>query len=235
MQRRAINFVLGFLALFTMPAGTVGIAASVNQPDGTEMTAQDFLAAAEADDIARLQRGLEQGIPIDSRDANGRTALLLATHANAIKAARLLIDHGADVDAKDDIEDSPYLYAGAEGRLEILMMTIAAGADLTSVNRYGGTALTPAAHHGHVEVVRYLLTTDVDVDHINDLGWTALLEAVILGDGGAVYREIVALLLENGADPAIGDRQGVTALDHARTRGQTEIIELLEQATARGE
>lgn len=190
---------------------------------------QDFLVAARANNTDKLNAGLKAGVPVDSADASGRTALMIATHANAIDVARVLIEAGADVNAKDRLQDSPYLYAGAEGRLEILKMTVAAGADLKAVNRYGGTALIPAAHHGHVEVVRYLLTTKTDIDHVNFLDWTALLEAVILGDGGPVYQEIVALLLQAGADVSIGDKEGVTALEHARSRGQTEITRLLEK------
>jgi hypothetical protein len=204
--------------------------------DGTAMPVieqselQDFLVAARANNTDKLNAGLKAGIPVDSSDASGRTALMIATHANAIDAARVLIEAGADVNAKDRLHDSPYLYAGAEGRLEILKMTVAAGADLKAVNRYGGTALIPAAHHGHVEVVRYLLTTKTDIDHVNFLGWTALLEAVILGDGGPTYQEIVDLLLKAGAETSIGDKEGVTALEHARLRGQAEITRLLEKA-----
>ena len=153
--------------------------------------------------------------------------MLLATHHNAVAAARILIESGADVNAMDNISDSPYLYAGAEGRLEILRMTLGHGADLASVNRYGGTALIPAAHHGHVETVRELLQTATDIDHINNLGWTALLEAVILGDGGPVYIEIVKLLIEAGADAEIADRSGVTPLEHAKQSAYAEITELL--------
>ncbi len=193
----------------------------------------DFLAAADRNDVAALKQSLAEGVPVDTTDARGRTALLIATHANAIDAARLLIEAGADVNARDDIDDSPYLYAGAEGRLDILKMTVAAGADLKSVNRYGGTALIPAAHHGHPDVVRYLLTTDTDIDHINHLGWTALLETVILGDGGPVYQEIATLLVEAGADVSIGDKQGVTALEHAKSRGFTEIVNILQVAANR--
>lgn len=189
-----------------------------------------FLAAARSNDIEALKHGLNHGVPVDSRDKRGRTALLIATHANALDASRLLIDAGADVNAKDDLRDSPYLYAGAEGRLEILKMTVAAGADLESVNRYGGTALTPAAHHGHVDVVRYLITTNVDINQVNKLGWTALLEAVILGDGGKTYQEIVSLLIKAGADTSIGDENGVTAIEHARARDQFKVIKLLEKS-----
>jgi ankyrin repeat protein len=169
---------------------------------------------------------------IDTRDARGRTALLIATQANDVEAARRLIAAGANVNAQDDLLDTPFLYAAAEGRLEILRLTLAAGADLASRNRYGGTGLIPAAHHGHVEVVRELLKTAIAVDHVNRLGWTALLEAIILGDGGAAHTEIVRLLVAAGADVNLADSQGVSPLTHARQRGFLQIVNILERAGA---
>jgi ankyrin repeat protein len=189
--------------------------------------------AASRGDVPQLQRLVAAGILIDRRDAAGRTALLRATAANRLEAARWLIERGADVNAKDAIDDSPYLLAGARGHTDILRLTLAAGADLRSTNRYGGTALIPAAHYGHVETVRLLLGTAVDVNHVNRLGWTALLEAIILGDGGAAHTEIVRLLLAAGARHDIADAQGVTPLAHARQRGQGAIMRLLEAAGAR--
>ena len=192
-----------------------------------------LIAATEAGDAARVQALLARGASVKARDARGRTALLAATHTNRVEAARLLIAAGADVNAKDDIQDSAFLYAGAEGRLEILRLTLAAGADLTSTNRYGGTALIPACHHGHVETVRELLKTKIAIDHVNRLGWTALLEAVILGDGGPAYVQIVRLLVDHRANPLIVDREGVSPLAHARRRGVREIVQILEYTGAR--
>ncbi len=77
-------------------------------------------------------------------------------------------------------------------------------------------------------LVRALLETEIDVNHVNNLGWTALLEAVILGDGGEAHTEIVRMLLAAGADRSIADREGVTALEHARERGYPEMVRLLE-------
>ncbi len=199
--------------------------------ESTVSLAARFQAAAAEDDAAAVQEMLAQGVDIETRDANGRSALLLATHHNAINVARVLIDAGANVNAMDNITDSPFLYAGAEGRLEILRMTLAHGADLSSVNRYGGTALIPAAHHGHVETVRVLLKTEIDIDHVNNLGWTALLEAIILGDGGPTYIEIVRLLIEAGADINIADENNVTPLAHATSRNYTEIVDMLLTAS----
>lgn len=195
--------------------------------------AKTLLEAAAKGDAAAVERSLAAGVRVEIRDAAGRTPLLLATHGNHIEVARLLIAAGADVNARDSFQDSPYLYAGARGRTEILKMTLAAGADLKSLNRFGGTALIPACHYGHVDAVKVLLATKIDIDHVNNLGWTALLEAVILGDGGETHTEIVRLLLEAGANPAIADREGVTPLQHAKRRGFTQMVGLLEARSAR--
>ena len=76
--------------------------------------------------------------------------------------------------------------------------------------------------------MRRVVTTGIDVDHVNDLGWTALLEAVILGDGGERHQQIVRILLDAGADRSIGDKDGVTALEHARAKGYAAIARILE-------
>jgi ankyrin repeat protein len=189
-----------------------------------------LLTAARIGDAAAVSKLLGQGIKPDIRDAEKRTPLLLATHADHVAVAHALIAAGADVNAKDAIEDTPFLYAGAEGRLDILKLTLAAGADLKSTNRYGGTALIPACHHGYVETVRELLKTAINVNHVNNLGWTALLEAVILGDGGARYRDIVGQLIAARANVNLADREGRTPLAHAKARGYDEIARALAAA-----
>ncbi|MBB3015113.1 ankyrin repeat domain-containing protein [Cupriavidus alkaliphilus] len=194
---------------------------------------QQLREAAARGDAAQVSALLARGASIDARDAQGRTALLLATHHNRVQAARVLIDAGADVNAQDAIHDSPYLYAGARGHNEILRLTLAHGADLRSTNRYGGTALIPAAERGHVETVRMLIAAGVAVDHVNKLKWTALLEAIILGNGGPAHTEIVGLLVKAGANVNLADGDGVSPLQHARQRGYRQIERILRDAGAR--
>ena len=193
-----------------------------------------LLAAAATGDVAGISRALADGASPDARDADGTPATMLATRGRHVDALRVLADADADMDAQDGTLDNPMLYAGREGLLGILRIANEAGADPTVTNRYGGVALIPASERGHVEIVRYLLDqTDVDVDHVNRLGWTALLEAILLSDGGPPHQEIVALLIEHGADVDLADGDGVRPLAHARARGQTEIVRLLENAGAR--
>src|SRR5690606_4058652 len=157
---------------------------------------------------------------INSTDELGRTAVVAATYNNQVDTVKALIQKGADINIRDNHLNNVLLYAGAEGLLEIVKLAIDAGADTKLTNRFGGTALIPASERGHVEVVNELLTrSDIDVNHINNLHWTALLEAVILGDGGEKHQQIVQLLVDHGADPNIGDGEGVTPLEHAQTRG----------------
>ncbi|AIF44968.1 ankyrin [Virgibacillus sp. SK37] len=159
---------------------------------------------------------------------------MIATYANKPEAVKLLIEKGINIDLRDNMQNNPFLYAGAEGYLEILKLTIEAGADPILLNRYGGTALIPAAEHGHIDVIKELVeNTEVDVNHINDLGWTALLEAIILSDGGEKQQETIQILIKHGADVNIPDNDGVTPLPHAKTKGYTEIVEILQQAGAK--
>lgn len=177
-----------------------------------------LLDAVRTGDLVRVKDFIGK-TDLELRDPQGRSALLLAVRADNVEIARALITAGADVNAKDSNRDTPFLYAGAEGRDDILKFILATGnADLRDTNRYGGTALIPAAHHGHPSTVKILLNAGLDVDHVNDLGWTALLEAVILGDGGPIYQEIVGILVDAEASQ-IPDRDGVTPLQHARGRG----------------
>lgn len=226
-MRSLLSIGLGLLIYCVLPVQA--------QTASGSPTAEQLHKAAANNDAAAIAQLLQSNAPldIDVRDAQGRSALLIATHANHLEAATSLIEAGADVNAKDAIQDSPYLYAGARGHLDILKLTLSHGADLRSTNRYGGTALIPASERGHVDTVRTLIEAGVEVDHVNRLGWTALMEAIVLSDGGPRHQQILKLLIDAGADVNLADREGVTPLTHAKQRGQNEMVQLLVAANAK--
>ncbi len=198
-------------------------AGEIDQPDAALL---DYAARGDADGVAIALRA---GADIEARDSRDRTPLLLAAAADHVEAAAVLVALGADLNALDDQHDTPWLVTGVTGGVAMaeIMLAEVPGPDLTVLNRFGGTSLIPASERGHVDYVRRVVDTTIDINHVNDLGWTALLEAVIFGDGSAAYVEIVNILLANGADPSIRDRDGVTATQHAILRGHDHIAAIL--------
>ena len=198
-------------------------AAPLRDPD------RALLAASARGDADGVAVALRQGARLEARDAAGRTALLIAVTEDELDVARLLAAMGASPDALDERHDTPWLVTGVTGSVPMAELLLRFDPDLTVRNRYGGLSIIPASERGHVDYVRRVARTGIDLDHVNDLGWTALLEAVILGDGSARYVEIVQILLDHGADPDIPDGDGVTALEHARSRGFDEIARVLRR------
>ncbi|KQX78036.1 ankyrin repeat domain-containing protein [Streptomyces clavifer] len=192
---------------------------------------RQLLDAAGRGDAAGVRTALDAGAPVEARDEELRSPLLLASLGGHVEAAQVLLAAGADPDAQDARRDSAWLVTGVTGDVAMMRVLLTAGPDPTLRNRFGGIALIPASERGHVAYVRAVLRdTGMDVDHVNDLGWTALLEAVILGDGGRPHQEVVRLLLAAGARPDLPDADGVTALRHAERRGFDAIAALLRAA-----
>ncbi|MEU0267291.1 ankyrin repeat domain-containing protein [Nocardioides sp. NPDC006303] len=190
---------------------------------------QRLLRAAASGDADSAAAALRGGAELEARDGNRRTPLLLAVTDDHLETARLLVHLGADPDALDGQHDTPWLVTGVTGSVPMAELLLSVDPDLTVRNRYGGLSIIPASERGHADYVERVARTEIDIDHVNDLGWTALLEAVILGEGSDRWQRVVRSLLENGADPGIADRDGVTPLEHARSRGFTEIAHIIEQ------
>lgn len=199
--------------------------ASSAMADGDEQ----LLRAAATGEADAAAAALGDGSEIEARDESRRTPLLLAVTGDHLATARLLVHLGADPDALDAQHDTPWLVTGVTGSVPMAELLLGADPDLSVRNRYGGLSIIPASERGHADYVERVAKTDIDIDHVNDLGWTALLEAVILGEGTDRWQRVVRSLLENGADPGIADRDGVTPLEHARDRGFTEIARILER------
>jgi uncharacterized protein len=223
---------IGILGILMM-SGTAAFAQT--PPTQAELaTYRGLHAAAARGAIDEIQRLVQAGAALNTRDGNGRTPLHVATFQGHGAAAQVLLAAGADPGLLDSQRYDVVTVAAVRDDVPTLKALLAAGASaklITSV--YDGTALIAAAHLGHDGVVRELVRAGAPLDHVNNLGWTALIEAVILGDGGARHTESVRALLEAGADARIPDRDGATPLQLAQAHGYGGMVSLLREASDR--
>jgi ankyrin repeat protein len=187
--------------------------------------------AAARGDVADIEKLVAEGEKPNLQDARSRTPLHVAAYLRKHDAARALIRLGADPNALDAERFDIISIAAVNNDLDMLKIALDGGGNpraITSVN--DSTALIAAARRGHVDIVRSLTAAKAPLNHVNGFGWTALLEAVVLGNGSSNYTAVVDALVKANADVNIADRDGITALQHARRRGYSQIARILEGA-----
>ena len=163
---------------------------------------QGLLEAARTGDDIQTEILLNEGADINSRDADGRTALHLASQNGNIDVARVLLapHHEIDIDARS------YARGDHEER-----------------KMHGhATALYLASDKGHEEIIDLLLIHHANVNLANWSNRTPLMQASKLG-----HTACVARLLAAGADPKIREFNDYPPLHDAAAEGRLETVRLL--------
>jgi hypothetical protein len=82
----------------------------------------DLRNAARKGKTAQVAALIGRGVPIESADKNGRTALMLAAKGGHTAAVKLLLEKGAKADARDKEGWTAYGLAAIEGREEVVRL-----------------------------------------------------------------------------------------------------------------
>jgi ankyrin repeat protein len=166
--------------------------------------------------LASVALLLDLGMSPDVADPRTRArALHTVAATGAVDIAELLIAHGAEVDPPDGTYHAPPLgWAIYFRQAHMIEMLARHSRDIWRL-----------VYSGQVERLRELLEDEPILARImNDEGETLLMW---LPDDTDRANSIASLLLAAGADPAITNRQGLTAADIAEQRGMETVARLL--------
>lgn len=171
--------------------------------------------AVEADDHVAVASLLRSGEDPNSRDAEGRTPLMVAARDNrTLVNIEALLAAGADILSRDSEGLTALHYASAANdKSEVVRVLLAAGADVAAQSRFGLTPLLVAAgNNPHSQIHRLLLDHGADPNETADLGLTALMVAAAFNSNP----DVITFLLDAGADATAISVEGKRAIDYAR-------------------
>jgi hypothetical protein len=156
---------------------------------------------------------------------------LKAVNQGNKKLVDLFVRGGINVNACNNNGESALQIALGNGFTIIANILLGAGADADVKNATGLTTLQVVCEKktlGHKELAEQLIMVGADVNVRDQKGWTPLMRAISITD-----QDMVALLLKNGANPALETPKGDDALALAMKFGCEEIIELVTENNLR--
>jgi len=166
---------------------------------------EKLLEAVKTGDIDSARKLLSGGADVDSRDSDGSTLLMLASHAGNLAMVLALIKAGAEVNACDERGWTPLMKAAYNAELDrgfadVAQALIDAGANVEMPISYGIRPLMLAAGYGETAVVETLLKAGADVTARNEGGLTALMMVK-----QKHYVDVINLLHEAERDAGVGE------------------------------
>lgn len=192
---------------------------------------RSFVLAA-ADKGAELEALIRDGADINERIDGGMPLLTVAALKDACSSIRVLLKAGADVNAADSEGMTALSSAVLEHNVKAVKILLSApGIDLEAKDSISGsTALLFAALYDYADICILLVEAGADMNATNVMGRTPLSSTIATQaqtDGKAAD-----FLIRAGADLAIPDKEGRTALSLAAECGKTGIVTRLLDAGA---
>jgi len=182
-----------------------------------------FFMAISRDDVGPIIELQLRGFDINAPNPDLVPPLPLAIQIDSLRVARHLIEQpGLNLEASTPAGETALMLAAIRGHLDLVQALIARRAQ---VNRPGWTPLHYAASHDGEQalpITALLLEHHAFIDARSPNGSTPLMLAAHYG-----RREVVQLLLREGAEPLARNQQGLNAIDFALLARRTDVAEAI--------
>jgi len=136
----------------------------------------DLFDAVRNDDKKRIGSALHHGASVNAKDADGTTALMLATVLGKFHSVQMLLHAGADVNIGDKDGYTPIHGAGFQGRADIARLLVSQGGmDINDRHSDGYTPMHRAvagSQPRHAETVKVMLELGANLKAKTPLGET---------------------------------------------------------------
>lgn len=182
-----------------------------------------LVAAAKAQNHARVLDLLRTRPDVNAPSADGSTAILWASHWNSTATAEALLRAGANPNRANDFRMTPLSLACTNGSAALVALLLEAGADPNTPVATGETPLMTCAASGAVDAVKRLVARGAAInarepaEHQTAAMWAA----------SERHAGVLRLLVEAGADLRAHTRKGFTALHFAAREGDLESTKVL--------
>ena len=197
-----------------------------------------FLAIDKAD-YNTIQLMLDQGVDINAYyRSKGTTPLGRALEKNNRTTIQFLLERGADVQG--------YVYDAGNYRIRSYLVEAADRHDLTLVqylhnwgadingtswgygSGYFNALFTLGSSADDINVMRYLIAQGINVNYVAGSGTTPLMYFAKMWIDSGVRQNLLKMLLDVGADPAVRDKDGKTAVDYCMAHNDLESARFLQ-------
>lgn len=202
------------------------LALGVLSPGAWASSYDDFFSAIKRNDPDTLASLAQRGFDLNTLDPGGQHPLYLALRDESDRVAMFLLSRPeVKVEHRNAKGESPLMMAALKGKLELVRRLIDRKAE---VNKPGWAPLHYAATQpgeASLPVVRLLLEHHAFIDAQSPNGSTPLMMAALYGNP-----KVVRLLLDEGADTAMKNEQGLSAIDFAHRAGRKETADAIAAA-----